>query len=75
LWTAFLFAGHLPTIANKKVFNTTVDKTVEKHGSIFVSDSARIGSALCTDASAGTFVLRRLIAGISRSKIWVADKP
>jgi hypothetical protein len=58
LRTAFLFAG---VSQNKKVFNTTVDKTVEKHGSIFVSDSAGDVSALCTDASAGTFVLQPLI--------------
>jgi hypothetical protein len=74
LRTAFLFADHLPPIANKKVFNTTVDKTVEKHGSIFVSDSAKDGSALCTDASAGTFVLQPLVRGNSRSMIYVADK-
>jgi hypothetical protein len=64
----------LPAFANKKVFNTTVDKTVEKHGSIFVSDSARDGSALCTDASAGTFVLQPVIGGISWSKIYVTEK-
>jgi hypothetical protein len=51
---------------NKKVFNTTVDKTVEKHGSIFVSDSARNGSALCTAASAGTFVLQAALAAMER---------
>jgi hypothetical protein len=34
-----------------------VDNSVEKHGSIFVSDSAGNGSALCTGASAGTFVV------------------
>ena len=40
-----------------KVFNTTVENSVEKHSSIFVSDSARDGSAFCTGASAGTFVV------------------
>jgi hypothetical protein len=42
----------------EEVFNTTVENSVEKHQSIFVSDSARDGSALCTGASAGTFVLQ-----------------
>jgi hypothetical protein len=63
------FAGRLFSLrlhANKKVFNTTVDKTVEKYGSIFVSDSARNGSALCTAASAGTFVSQAAIAAIER---------
>jgi hypothetical protein len=41
-----------------KVFNTTVDNAVEKRGSILVSDAARDGSAFCTGASAGTFVLQ-----------------
>jgi hypothetical protein len=40
-----------------KDFNTTVENSVEKHRRIFVSDSARDGSALCTGASAGTFVV------------------
>ena len=40
----------------RKVFNTTVENSVEKHDSIFVSDSAGDGSAFCTGASAGTFV-------------------
>jgi hypothetical protein len=44
-----------------KVFNTTVDNSVEKRGSIVVSDSAKAASALCTGASAGTFVVRLAI--------------
>jgi hypothetical protein len=39
-----------------KVFNTTVDNSVEKLGSIVVSDSAGNVSAFCTGASAGTLV-------------------
>jgi hypothetical protein len=45
----------------KKVFNTTVDNTVEKGDCIFVSDSGREGSTLCTGAGAGTFVLQPLV--------------
>jgi hypothetical protein len=41
-----------------KVFNTTVENSVEKRGSILVSDSASDGSPLCTGVSAGTVVLR-----------------
>jgi hypothetical protein len=41
-----------------EVFNITVENSVEKGDGIFVSDSARDGSALCTGASAGTFVLQ-----------------
>jgi hypothetical protein len=41
-----------------KVFNTRVENSVEKHDSIFVSDSARDGSAFCTASGAGTFVVR-----------------
>ena len=44
--------------AGVKVFNTTVDNAVEKQDGIFVSDSARNVSAVCTGASAGTFVLQ-----------------
>jgi hypothetical protein len=44
LWAAlFIFAkcgNHCAEIIVRKVFNTTVDNSVEKHGSIFVSDSA-----------------------------------
>src|SRR5271169_303121 len=40
------------------VFNSTVENSVEKHDGISVSDSARDGSALCTGASAGAFVLQ-----------------
>jgi hypothetical protein len=47
----------------KKVFNTTVDNSVEKPDRIAVSDSARDSSALCTGAGAGTFVVRRRAAG------------
>jgi hypothetical protein len=43
-----------------EVFNTSVENSVEKHESIFVSDSARDGSALCTGARAGLFVLQPL---------------
>jgi hypothetical protein len=45
------------SIALKKVFNTTVDNPVEKRGGMIVSNSARDGSAFCTGASAGTFVV------------------
>jgi hypothetical protein len=41
----------------KKVFNTLVHNSVEKHSTIFVSDSTRDGLALCTESSAGTFVV------------------
>jgi hypothetical protein len=47
----------------KKVFNTTVDNSVEKPDRIAVSDSARDGSALCTGAGAGTFVVLWRAAG------------
>ena len=46
----------------KKVFNTTVDNSVEKPDRIAVSDSARDSSALCTGAGAGTFVVRKRVA-------------
>jgi hypothetical protein len=46
----------------KKVFNTTVDNTVEKPDRIAVSGSARDGSAFCTGAGAGTFVVLRRAA-------------
>jgi hypothetical protein len=48
-----------------RVFNTAVDNAVEKHGTIFVSDSASDGSALCTAARAGTFVVALLIGAVS----------
>jgi hypothetical protein len=54
LRAAFLFAGGV-----EKVFNTSVENSVEKRGSIFVSDSEGDGSALCTGASAGTLVVLR----------------
>jgi hypothetical protein len=38
-----------------EVFNTFVDKLVEKGSGIFVSDSSEDASTLCTDAGAGTF--------------------
>jgi hypothetical protein len=41
----------------RKVFNTTVENSVEKRDGISVSDSARDGSAFCTGASAGTLVV------------------
>jgi hypothetical protein len=47
----------------KKVFNTTVDNSVEKPDRIAVSDSARDSSALCTGAGAGTFVVRKRADG------------
>jgi hypothetical protein len=50
-----------------KVFNTTVDNSVEKLGSIVVSDSSGNGSAFCTGASAGTLVLRW--------RAWIHDLP
>ena len=40
-----------------EVFNMFVENTVEKCVGIFVSDSLRDASALCTGASAGTFRL------------------
>jgi hypothetical protein len=40
-----------------EVFNMSVENSVEKGQSIFVSDSARDGSAFCTGAGAGTFVV------------------
>jgi hypothetical protein len=41
----------------QKVFNKNVDNSVEKDSCIFVSDSAREGSAFCTEAGAGPFVV------------------
>jgi 23S rRNA (cytidine1920-2'-O)/16S rRNA (cytidine1409-2'-O)-methyltransferase len=41
-----------------EVFNTFVENSVEKGHSIFVSDSVRDASTLCTEAGAGTFVVR-----------------
>jgi hypothetical protein len=55
---AFRAALFICGVDSQKVFNTTVDNAVEKDGRIFVSDSAGDGSALCTAASAGTFVVR-----------------
>jgi hypothetical protein len=46
----------------EKVFNTTVDNAVEKNDSFFVSDSAGDGSAFCTGAGAGTFVVSSELA-------------
>jgi hypothetical protein len=40
---------------------------VEKRDGIFVSDSVGDGSALCTGASAGTFVLQLSAHGLRRS--------
>jgi hypothetical protein len=42
----------------KKVFNISVENSVEKPGRIFVSDSAGDGSTLCTTPGAGTFGVR-----------------
>jgi hypothetical protein len=42
-------------LRHQKVFNTFVEISVEKGDSIFVTDSARNASALCTEAGAGTF--------------------
>jgi hypothetical protein len=47
----------LGNIGQKKVFNTTVENTVDKCGCILVSDSSINSSALCTGARAGTFVV------------------
>jgi len=41
------------------VFNIFMENSVEKGHSIFVSDSPRDGSAVCTEAGAGTFVALR----------------
>jgi 23S rRNA (cytidine1920-2'-O)/16S rRNA (cytidine1409-2'-O)-methyltransferase len=41
-----------------EVFNTFVENSVEKGHSIFVSDSVRDASTLCTEAGAGTFVVK-----------------
>jgi hypothetical protein len=58
------FAGRLFSLAfllekgaSRKVFNTSVENSVEKHDGISVSDSAENGSAFCTGAGAGTFVV------------------
>jgi hypothetical protein len=40
------------------VFNIFVENLVENRHSIRVSDSLRDASALCTEAGAGTFVVR-----------------
>jgi hypothetical protein len=40
-----------------EVFNMFVDKLVEKPRSIFVSDSLKDASTLCTAVGAGTFVV------------------
>jgi hypothetical protein len=39
-----------------RVFNMSVENSVEKAASILVSDSSRYASALCTGARAGTMV-------------------
>jgi hypothetical protein len=57
-WSAFVVALFLLIGEVTKVFNTTVENAVEKHETILVSDSGRDGLALCTGASAGTFVLQ-----------------
>src|ERR1700692_2083300 len=44
-------------ILRTEVFNTFVENAVEKHLSTFLSDSPRDASTLCTEASAGTFVV------------------
>jgi hypothetical protein len=46
----------------EKVFNITVENAVEKNDSIFVSDSVGNGSAFCTGAGAGTFVVSSELA-------------
>jgi hypothetical protein len=76
-WAAlFICAESFPG----KVFNTIVDNSVEKGGRIFVSDSARNGSALCTAASAGTFVVSAHVIGDGRiadgrEEVWAATQP
>jgi hypothetical protein len=54
-------------VRETKVFNTTVDNSVEKLGGIVVSDSPGIVSAFCTGASAGTLVT--LDAGAAREHL------
>jgi hypothetical protein len=39
----------------KKVFNTTVDNSVENYGHISLSDSSENGSAFCTASGAGNY--------------------
>jgi hypothetical protein len=41
-----------------EVFNTFVENAVENGRSTFLSDSPRDASTLCTEASAGTFVVQ-----------------
>jgi hypothetical protein len=48
----------LPGTPPTEVFNMFVENLVEKGHSIFVSDSLGDASALCTEASAGTFVVQ-----------------
>jgi hypothetical protein len=58
------------SLQKKKVFNTTVENSVEKQKSIFVSGSASDSSALCTAARAGTFVvLQRAKTGRLRNHL------
>ena len=45
--------------AAAEVFNMSVENSVEKGHSIFVSDSSGDASALCTGAGAGTFVVKQ----------------
>jgi hypothetical protein len=48
------------------VFNTCVENSVEKRGRIFVTDAVKGGSAFCTGARAGTFVVHLRIADAMR---------
>jgi hypothetical protein len=57
----------------EEVFNTTVENAVEKHESIFVSDSAKDGSAFCTGASAGTLVLQPSAGSVRRPQYLVLN--
>jgi hypothetical protein len=43
--------------AERKLFNTLVEKVVEKGGSIFVSSSSGDVSTPCTELVAGTLVV------------------
>jgi hypothetical protein len=48
-----------PTRTDEKVFNTTVENSVENRECILVSDLFTYNLALCTGAGAGTLVARR----------------
>jgi hypothetical protein len=56
-WRLFCCGENESAERPRRVFNTTVDNPVEKGAGIVVSNSAEDGSAFCTGASAGTFVV------------------